>query len=269
MPGTPEPLSPRYFALLYSHPQTRSALDAVLGIEREVFESLRPGMDHQVAHTRLQWWREECERTAAGKPVHPLTRSLLEAVPGSRPVNLQGIVDVAVWDLAGATFESRRELDAYRERWAAAMMEPLGAPVPLGAAIREMELLTELGRDASRGRIRLPLDELERANAEPDALAKHPWPDEVTALVRSRHDSARAQLARAIRAVEGGQRAALRGILVWAALVEKSLDRTQRALPDRRRPHRLDGMADSWLAWRTARNASRGKLDSVVSGWER
>lgn len=269
MPETPDPLSPRYFALLYSPPRTRAALEAVFGIEREVFESLRPGIDHHVAHTRLQWWREEFERTAARRPLHPLTRSLLEAVTGSAPVDLQGIADVAVWDLAGATFESRRELDAYRDRWAAAVMGPLGAPVPLGAAIRQMELIGELERDARRGRIRLPLDELEQANSTPAALAEHPWPDEVIALVRSHYQASRADLAGVIRGLQEGQRAELRGILVWAAVAQHAVDRTMRTLPDRRSPRRLDGMADTWLAWRTARKASDGRLDSLISGWER
>src|SRR5215471_6338653 len=71
----------RYFALLYSPPAQHAALEALFGIEREIFESLRPGMEHQVAHSRLQWWREECERTSRGHPVHPLTRALIEALP--------------------------------------------------------------------------------------------------------------------------------------------------------------------------------------------
>src|SRR5882724_5834442 len=76
----PEGHSARYFALLYSPAPQRLVLDALFGIEREIFESLRPGLDHHVAHSRLQWWREECERTAAGRPVHPLTRALVDAV---------------------------------------------------------------------------------------------------------------------------------------------------------------------------------------------
>src|SRR5882757_4588568 len=75
----PESHSARYFALLYSPASQRLVLDALFGIEREIFESLRPGLDHHVAHSRLQWWREECERTAAGRPVHPLTRALIDA----------------------------------------------------------------------------------------------------------------------------------------------------------------------------------------------
>src|SRR5882724_3097231 len=148
MPATPESHSARYFALLYSPASQRLVLDALFGIEREIFESLRPGLDHHVAHSRLQWWREECERAAAGRPVHPLTRALVDAVTGTgggagalssvklraglpQLAGLCGLVDLAVWDLAGATFETRRELTAYCERWSAAMIGPL---VPQRAA---------------------------------------------------------------------------------------------------------------------------------------
>ena len=102
--------------------------------------ALRPGLDHHVAHTRLQWWREECERAARGGAAHPLTRTLITALgdPQAKSVpqlaGLCGIVDVATWDLASATFETRRELEAYCQRWAAAMIEPLVAAAMSGAS---------------------------------------------------------------------------------------------------------------------------------------
>jgi hypothetical protein len=77
MSPTRESYSTRYFAQLYSPASQHVVLEALFGIEHEVSESLRPGIDHQVAHSRLQWWREECERTADGHPVHPLTRTLV------------------------------------------------------------------------------------------------------------------------------------------------------------------------------------------------
>ena len=129
----PESQSARYFALLYAAPAERPALEALFGIEREVLDSVRPGLDHHVAHSRLQWWREECERAARGSAAHPLTRALITALgdPQAKSVpqlaGLCGIVDVATWDLASATFETRRELDAYCQRWAVAMIEPLVA----------------------------------------------------------------------------------------------------------------------------------------------
>lgn len=129
----PESQSARYFALLYAAPAERPALESLFGIEREVFDSVRPSLDHHVAHSRLQWWREECERAVRGGAAHPLTRALITALGDPQATSvpqlagLCGIVDVATWDLASATFETRRELDAYCQRWALAMIEPLVA----------------------------------------------------------------------------------------------------------------------------------------------
>src|SRR4051794_31161113 len=109
MSSAHESYSARYFALLYSPASQHVVLDALFGIEREVSESLRPGLDHHVAHTRLQWWREECERAVNGHAEHPLTRALVDGLTAMSPAadgtalplltGLSGIVDVAVWDL--------------------------------------------------------------------------------------------------------------------------------------------------------------------------
>jgi phytoene synthase len=299
MPATPESHSARYFALLYSPPSQRLVLDALFGIEHEIFESLRPGLDHHVAHSRLQWWREECERTVVGRPVHPLTRTLVDAVNGTpssasasassapapagllpRIAGLCGLVDVAVWDLAGATFETRRELSAYCERWSAAMIEPFAlAPrkaadpcatpdtratswSTLGAAMREIEMLSQLAREAHYGRLRVPLDELESAKADPGVLAKPPWPAAVAKLLRARHESLRDEITRALGEVDRVQQPGLRGLLVWAALTRRASQRTERALPDRLHLGRFDAVAEAWFAWRVARRATIGTLPS-------
>jgi phytoene/squalene synthetase len=324
---TPELQSARYFASLYAAPSERPALDALFGIEREVFDSLRPGLDHHVAHTRLQWWREECERAARGGAAHPLIRTLITALGDSHAksvpqlAGLCGIVDVATWDLATATFETRRELEAYCHRWAAAMIEPLVAvamsatdgstasgastqlpgsstsSIPtaasaapsasassgdtgasaallasaqrsaawqeLGAAICEIELLAGLARDANSGRIRLPLDELESANVDTNALAKQPWPETAAALIRSRLTSLRADIERSVSGLSREYQQALRGLLVWASLSWRAAQRMENALPNRLQPGRLDGMSESWYAWRIARRATLGQFKLI------
>jgi phytoene synthase len=282
----------RYFALLYASAAERAALDALFGIEREVLDSMRPGLDHHVAHSRLQWWREECERAARGGAVHPLTRALIASLgdPQAKSVpqvsGLCGIVDVAIWDLASATFETRREVEAYCQRWAAAMIEPLvGAALPsplpvaraseaallasaertaawhaLGAAICEIELLAALARDANVGRIRLPLDELEKAGADPTALAKPPWPEALATSIRARLTSLRGEIERSVAGLDREQQQALRGLLVWAALSWRTAERVERALPDRVQPGRFDAIGDAWFAWRVARRATVGRF---------
>jgi len=283
---TPESQNARYFASLYAAPAERVALEALFGIEREVFDSVRPGLDHHVAHTRLQWWRDECDRAARGGAAHPLTRTLVAALgdPQAKSApqlaGLGGIVDVATWDLASATFETRRELEAYCRRWAAAMIEPLvaaamaavgagtpgavGTPDPawqdLGAAICEVELLAGLARDAHAGRIRIPLDELASANVDTDALAKQPWPESAAALIRGRLTSLRNDIERSVAGLNRDQQQALRGLLVWASLSWRAAQRMETALPNQLQPSRFDGISDAWFAWRIARRAAVGRF---------
>src|SRR5215470_7653103 len=124
----PDLSATRSLAWLYSSAPLRRAITALAALEREVGESLRPGLDHQVAHTRLAWWREECARTVHGGPNHPLTRELsaLFAPLGAEALTgLAGLVGITVWDLSCSTFDTRRELTAYCERWSGAVIAPL------------------------------------------------------------------------------------------------------------------------------------------------
>src|SRR5579871_2278329 len=69
----------RHLAWLYSTDTQKPVLAALLEIESEMAGGLRAGMEHHVAHARLQWWGEEAERVAQGRPVHPLGRELVRA----------------------------------------------------------------------------------------------------------------------------------------------------------------------------------------------
>ena len=277
--------SERYLAWLYSQPEQQPVLAALCQIETEIAGSLKGGIDHHVAHARLQWWREECERTAQGRAVHPLTRELLLAfgVDGGAGAGagagaaayasiagVSGFVDTAVWDLAGATFETRKELTAYCERWATAMFETSAAAVRseqspsrtrvLGAAVREVELLAGLAREAHAGRLRVPLDELERAGVDVGALAKPPWPAALETLLRERHETLRATIASGVSQFGRDEQAPIRGLLVWAALAWRLSWRAQRALPNVISPRRYHALSDGWHAWRATHRATAGKL---------
>jgi 15-cis-phytoene synthase len=315
--------SERYLAWLYSPQEQQPVLTALCQIEAEVAASLRQGIEHHVAHARLQWWREECERAAQGRAAHPLTRELVRVLgsvatgvtsssaaignatgqaarPPAAVGGISGFVDTAVWDLAGATFETRKELTAYCERWAVAMFETAavrreseavhaarsaqvadqlaaepgaeghttgGSSAPgvlrlraLGAAVREIELLAGLAREAHAGRLRVPLDELERAGVDASSLAKPPWPAALVNLLRERHESLRKTIASSVSHFGMDEQASIRGLLVWAKLAWGLSWRAQRALPNVILPRRYHALADGWDAWRTARRASAGRL---------
>ncbi|HEV3182556.1 MAG TPA: squalene/phytoene synthase family protein [Steroidobacteraceae bacterium] len=256
----------RSLAWLYSSALQRSVLAALSALECEIGASLRPRLDHQVAHTRLAWWREECARTAQGSPTHPLTRQLatLFAPLGPAPLSgLAGFVDTAVWDLSCATFDTRRELVGYCERWSAAMIAPLAslalpdAPAAqaraLGASLREIELLLALAADARLGRLRIPLDELERAHLSLESLAQPPWPPTLAQLLRQRHRALRAALGAALEALPPAARPALRGLIVWATIACAASARAEKRLPQESTARDHHAPLDGWRAWRAAR----------------
>jgi phytoene synthase len=273
MPDRPDLSPTRSLAVLYSSAAQRPALVALTTLESEIGASLRPGLDHHVAHTRLAWWREECARIAQGRPTHPLTRELttLFAQVGTEPLaGLAGLVDTAVWDLARATFDTRQELIAYCERWSGAVIAPLvwlAAPgtaatqaTALGARLREIELLLGLAADARSGRLRLPLDELAAAQLAPESLAQPPWPPALAELLRHRHGELRAALGAALEALQPALRPALRGLIVWATLARAASARAQARLPRESGPREHHAPLDGWRAWRAAQRASHQRF---------
>ncbi|HEY4212109.1 MAG TPA: squalene/phytoene synthase family protein [Steroidobacteraceae bacterium] len=295
MAETPDWHPARYLAPLYSPPSERPVLEALFGVESEVVASVRGGLEHQVAHIRLQWWREECERAAKGQAVHPFTKTLVEAFGSSAGAGtpsplagLAGFLDTAVWDLAASTFETRREVTAYCERWATAMIviaarhatearadnnaraagDAIANRTPgsfnqaawlsLGAAMHEIEMLANLASEARAGRLRVPLDELESAGIDPDCVARPPWPAALNSLLLLRHQTLRVQVAGAVAEIERDHQPNARGLLVWAALARQRSVRAERALPEPLSISRFEAIADGWLAWRSARHATNG-----------
>jgi 15-cis-phytoene synthase len=275
MSGKPAANTARFFAWLYCAPSQQPVLAGLCALEREIGASLRPEIDHHVAHTRLQWWREECARCAAGNPAHPLTRALrsdlersVSGETNSALAELPGLVEAAGWDLARATFERREELTAYCRLWAAAMIRPLactagGASVDsrqLGAILREIELLGELAAEARAGRLRVPLEELERAGVAPEAISNPPWPQGLAAMLRQRHGALRRELAALLAGLAPESQQRLRGLLVWSALSWHRSRRAQRALPHPPAASIASAAATNWRAWRAARAAADGRL---------
>jgi 15-cis-phytoene synthase len=273
MSARPELGPTRALAWLYSPDAQRPVLAALTGMEAEVASSLAPGLEHSVAHARLAWWREECARAGAGQGQHPLTRQLQASFGGDACRALQGLrgfVDAATWDLAGATFQTRRELSAYCERWSAALVEPWAAFAlrqteradvrAFGRALREVELMCALVPDARAGRVRIPLQELDAEKLNPEQLARSGWEPQLRELVSVTHQRARAALAAAANALPAGDQPALRALLVWAALARERSRRIVAALPEGLPTGDHPAALDGWRAWRAARRADSGRF---------
>jgi phytoene synthase len=234
-------------------------------------------LDHGVAHARLGWWQEECERLTAALPRHPATVALLRAARRDRtlPPDLLPLVAAARWDLANAVPADDAELARRCEHWASGLFRFVPSRtnssdleawlVESGRLLEELALLCALRDDARAGRLRLPLDALRSLELPVAALSMDRYPPSLSAYVATRHGRIRASLAERLRTLEPALRPSLKTVFVWAELAAVRSDRTLRALPAREPGARLDPLRDAWTAWRAARRALRRQSPHITA----
>jgi phytoene synthase len=261
------PGSMRYFATLYTPEERREAVTALFVIDTEIRESAQ-SVNHDVAHTRLRWWRAEVDRLVNGEPQHPAARVLHATYAGDRGsfAKLHESLVAADMDLARMTYANTKELRAYCSRSAGAIMEliatsltaeqPLdeatrAAATRMGIGIRLAEILRDLHQDAHAGRIYLPLDRLEQHGIRPEDLNRREMNKNLRAALKAFRESAQSDLHFSLGSA---QRETLRPIAILAALHRRLLDRIAARNYDVA-SERIDlgPIEKPWVAWREAR----------------
>ncbi len=269
---TAPPGSMRFYALLFAPPDRRIVLTALYLLEDELNATAR-GTHHDVAHTRLKWWSEEMDRLARGQPAHPATRALQAGHEAFGPhlQALRGLVESAAMDLALVTYADDAELAVYFDRsggvlaeFAARWLLEPNAPSDaamvavrsMGALIRRVETLRDLRLHITAGRVYVPLSNLDRAGIDLPGLRSLQWAPRVLAFAGELRNELATALADAMASVPRGERAALRPLLVQAALHVRLLHRLDRDLPQASQARiELGPFEKLWCSWRAARRA--------------
>jgi len=182
-----------YWGFRLLPPERRRALSAVYAFCRSADDIAdEPGMAADPRRL-LDAWRDELERVHAGRPRRPIGVALADAVHrfGIPREHFDAIVAGVEMDLSRDRYE-RWEGDLERYCYAVASAVGLIAieifgyrnpsardyAVQLGLAFQLTNILRDVGEDAGRGRIYLPLDELRRFGcAEGDVLAGRSTPE--------------------------------------------------------------------------------------------
>ena len=269
--GTPAG-SLRYFAVLYAPEPARPLLDALYAFEAEIDDTVRSS-SHEVAHTRLQWWRGEIDRLLGGQPQHPVTRALLplRSAPGADFALLHEVLVAADIGLARLTLQSAAELEAYCFR-ATGSLQTLAAAAcrmpaalssserefarALGSAVCRTEALRDLRSYLAAGRLPLPLDELEAAGIDPGSLRPDTMSPELGTLLERTRRSLTDELQRLPGLLTREERAVQRHGLVLAALQARLLEQIDHRDEIARLRAEVPHWTRLWTAWRTAvRNA--------------
>jgi phytoene synthase len=191
-----------YYAFLFLPPPRRAAITAFYAFCREVDDVVDEVHDQSVAAVKLAWWRKEVASAFAGQPGHPVTQALmpLAAEFGIEQGHLQAVIDGCQMDLEQTRFLDYPGLATYCHLVAGVVGEVaasiFGRTQPatvdyahkLGLAMQLTNIVRDVGDDARRGRIYLPLSELKQFDVRSaEILAREPpwgYSERFTALMK-------------------------------------------------------------------------------------
>lgn len=249
----------------------RPALAALLSIEKEVLDTLRPGLEHAVSHAKLGWWTEELQRLAVDEPRHPAAATLRRTAREHRrsAPDLRALAEHASEALACLAFADRAELDTHVRLWSSSVFRELavscaaqieGALAPAerfaeraGLAIREVELLCNFEVHAWAGRVYTPLDPEQTSlwTAQPMAHAQR-------LQLNERLTHLEAQLDAAVADVPAESRAALSSAIVWTRLAQRTARLARHTARLRGELGRTEPLRRTIRAWQVAVRALQG-----------
>jgi phytoene synthase len=173
-----------YYSFLFLPEQERYAITALYAFCREVDDVVDECSDIGVARLKLDWWRQEIDRVFDAAPQHPVGQALYAAVRtyGLPHEGFAEIIDGMEMDLDRFSYPDFKALSLYCHR-VAGTVGCLSAEIfgyedratlkyahALGVALQLTNILRDVREDATRGRIYLPRDEMQRFGVSPDEI---------------------------------------------------------------------------------------------------
>jgi 15-cis-phytoene synthase len=223
-----------YYAFLFLPAPRRAAITAFYAFCREVDDVVDEMTDPSVAATKLQWWRGEVAQAYAGTPSHPVMKALMPLAPdfSITASHLNAVIDGCQIDLEQTRFLDFPALQRYCHLVAGVVGE-VAANIfgrtetrtvqyahRLGQAMQLTNIIRDVGDDARRGRIYLPVSELQRFEVKAHELLKRdaPWgySDRFSALMRFQAERAHAEYDAALQLLPEPDRAAQKPGLMMA-----------------------------------------------------
>ena len=187
-----------YYAFLFLPPPRRAAITAFYAFCREVDDVVDEVSDPGVAATKLAWWQSEVARAFAGEPTHPVMQALMPWASefGIEQRQLQDVIEGCRMDLTQTRYLDFAALEKYCHLVAGVVGEVsariFGQTQPqttayahkLGLAMQLTNIIRDVGEDARRDRIYLPVNELQRFDVKAHEILKGQYSERFTALMQ-------------------------------------------------------------------------------------
>jgi 15-cis-phytoene synthase len=191
----------------------REAMIALYAFCREVDDVVDECSDFEVAQIKLNWWKSEVANLYTGMPQHPVTKALQPVVSqfNLAQEHFLEIIDGMEMDLKFNRYEDFKQLQLYCYR-VASVVGLLSAQIfgfknrktlkyahDLGMAFQLTNIIRDVGEDARRGRIYLPLDELKKAKVTEDDILQSRETPQVKELIEYQIERAETYYDKALR----------------------------------------------------------------------
>jgi len=255
-----------YYSFMFLPGDKRRAITALYAFCREVDDVVDECSDEQVARTTLNWWRSQVAEIYGGNPQHPVAQALVPVVQQfnlSRE-HLLEIIDGMEMDLQQARYPDFKSLQLYCYR-VASVVGLLAAEIfgytdrrtqkyahDLGIAFQLTNIIRDVGEDARRNRIYLPMDELQQFGVTAAEILNTKESENFHKLMAFQVDRAQRYYRQALEHLPEVDRKSQRTGLIMAAIYRATLEEVVASgchvLKER---VSLTPLRKLWLAWKT------------------
>jgi 15-cis-phytoene synthase len=255
-----------YYAFLFLPPSRRAAITAFYAFCREVDDVVDEVTDPGVAATKLAWWRKEVASAFSGQPSHPVMKALLPLTQahGIEAAHLLAVIDGCQMDLEQSRYLDFAGLQRYCHLVAGVVGEvaanifgrteaaTVNYAHRLGQAMQLTNIIRDVGDDARRGRIYLPVSELKQFDVKAQEVLNRGYSERFTALMKFQAERAHRTYDEAFAMLPAADRTAQKPGLMMANIYRTLLREIEAA--DFQVLHQrtsLTPLRKLWIAMRT------------------
>jgi phytoene synthase len=254
-----------YYAFLFLPKPRRAAITAFYAFCREVDDVVDDMVDMGIARTKLAWWQGEVKSSFAGQPNHPVMKALmpLAADYGIEERHLQAVIEGCQMDLEQTRYLDFPNLQRYCHLVAGVVGE-VAARIfgqtqaqtteyahRMGQAFQLTNIIRDVGEDAMRGRIYLPIDELQKFDVKAHEILNRVYSERFVALMKFQAARAHALYDEALALLPPQDRRSQKPGLMMASIYRTLLTEIEHdgfhVLNQR---ISLTPLRKFWLAWR-------------------
>jgi phytoene synthase len=254
-----------YYAFLFLPPQRRAAITAFYAFCREVDDVVDEVSDPGVAASKLAWWHNEVRQAFAGTPNHPVTQALMPLVKefDIQESSLQSVIDGCEMDLTQTRYLDYPNLTRYCHLVAGVVGE-VSAKIfgqtdatttayahKLGQAFQLTNIIRDVGEDALRGRIYLPVSELQQFDVKAHEILNRLDSERFQALMQFQAARAHALYEEAFALLPTGDWKHQKPGLMMASIYRTLLREIEaKKFPVLKQRVALTPLHKLWLAWK-------------------